>query len=224
MLLLVEDDPAIGRFIQRGLAGEGHAVVWQRDGAEVRETLRRGGVDAVILDLGLPGVDGLDLCRSLRQEGVRTPIIMLTARSMLQDKLDGFESGADDYLAKPFAFRELLARLNAVIRRDGGSAEDVRFGTLRMNLRSRSAEVGGFALSLTPRAFDVLAVLARAAGEVVSREHLLEAAWSAGSDVTDNLIDVYVGYVRRALRDAPGAPQVATLKKRGFRLVLSGVA
>lgn len=222
MLLLVEDDPAIGRFIERGLIGEGHAVVWQRDGGEVRETLKRGGVDAVILDLGLPSMDGLDLCRSLRDDGVRTPVIMLTARSMLQDKLDGFDCGADDYLAKPFAFKELLARLNAVIRRGGGQAECVRFGLLQMNPIDRRAQVGDRTLNLTPRAFDVLAVLARGAGEVVSREQLFRAAWSPGSEVTDNLIDVYVGYVRRALHAAPGAPQVETLRRRGFRLVEPG--
>lgn len=120
-LLLVEDDAGIGRFVQRGLTAEGYAVTWQRDAGAVDATLRNGDFAAMVLDLGLPDRDGLSLCRALRAGGVRTPVVMLTARAMLQDRLDGFESGADDYLPKPFAFEELLARLSAAIgRAEGG--------------------------------------------------------------------------------------------------------
>ena len=219
-ILLVEDDAGIGRFVQRGLAAEGYCVTWLREAADVETTLREGDFAAMILDLGLPDRDGLTLCRMLRAGGVRTPIVMLTARAMLQDRLDGFDSGADDYLPKPFAFDELLARLAALIRRSGGTRSTIRFGPLQLDPALREVLVGDILLPLSRREYDVLAVLAAARGAIVPRDRLLAQVWGNEADVSDNVIDVYVGYLRRELRRLPHAPIVETLRGRGFRLTV----
>lgn len=219
-ILLVEDDAGIGRFVQRGLAAEGYCVTWLREAADVETTLREGDFAAMILDLGLPDRDGLTLCRMLRAGGVRTPIVMLTARAMLQDRLDGFDSGADDYLPKPFAFDELLARLAALIRRSGGTRSTIRFGPLQLDPALREVLVGDILLPLSRREYDVLAVLVAARGAIVPRDRLLAQVWGNEADVSDNVIDVYVGYLRRELRRLPHAPIVETLRGRGFRLTV----
>jgi len=217
-ILLVEDDPGIGRFVSRGLAAEGHAVDWLRAGRDVAASLKRDAYAAAILDLGLPDVDGLELCRALREAGVETPILMLTARDSLDDKLDGFRSGADDYLSKPFAFEELLARLNAVARR-GDRGVVLTVGSLRVDARARTAAVGGTALALPRRELDVLISLARRAGEAVSREQILDEAWGEGEDIAANTVDVYVGYLRRRLVAFDGAPTIETVRGLGFRIL-----
>jgi DNA-binding response OmpR family regulator len=215
-ILLVEDDPGIGRFVSRGLAAEGHVVDWLRRGAEAMPRLKTDAYTCVILDLGLPDVDGLALCRELRVEGIETPVLMLTARDGLDDRLDGFRSGADDYLSKPFAFEELLARLRAVARRGGGVT--LKAGALALDLRARTATVGADALELPRREFDVLASLARHAGKVVSREQILDEAWGLERDVALNAVDVYVGYLRRRLGGYADAPTIETVRGAGFRL------
>jgi DNA-binding response OmpR family regulator len=217
-ILLVEDDPGIGRFVSRGLAAEGHAVDWLRRGLEAAPKLKSDAYTCVILDLGLPDVDGLELCRELRIEGIETPILMLTARDALDDKLDGFKSGADDYLSKPFAFEELLARLTAVARRGGGVT--LKAGTLALDLRARTAAVGAEPLDLPRREFDVLASLVRHAGKVVRREQILDEAWGLERDVAPNAVDVYVGYLRRRLAGQAAAPAIETVRGMGFRLTV----
>ena len=220
-LLLVEDDPGIARFVQRGLAAEGYQVVWQRDGRQVHDSLAGGDFSAVILDLGLPDRDGLDLCQGLRAAGIDTPVIMLTARTTLQDRLDGFDRGADDYLSKPFAFAELLARLSALIRRSSSGIGQIGFGGLRMNLAAREVVVGTVVVPLSRREFDVLAVIVRGRGNIVDRATLLHQVWGSEADITDNVVDVYVGYLRRALSGLAGAPAIRTLRGQGFYLVAS---
>jgi DNA-binding response OmpR family regulator len=218
-LLLIEDDPSIARFTQRGLTAEGYTVDWHRDGHKVAASLAGGDYCAAVLDLGLPDSDGLDLCSDLRAAGIDTPIIMLTARTTLQDRLDGFDRGADDYLAKPFAFTELVARLAAMIRRSGARPGRIDFGTLRLDQFAREAFVGTSRLTLSRRAFEVLAVLALGGGIPIARETLLKRVWGSEADVSDNAVDVYVGTLRRALAAYPGAPTIRTLRGKGFQLV-----
>jgi DNA-binding response OmpR family regulator len=219
-VLLVEDDPGIGRVVSRGLAAEGYDVEWLQTAAHARARLKERPFTTLILDLGLPDGDGLDLCRAMRAEGVETPVLMLTAREALGDKLDGFQSGADDYLSKPFAFEELLARLNVLTRRGRSlQARNVAVGALRLDLGTRQASCAGAALALTRREFDLLAFLARRAGDIVARPEILDEVWGADAQLTENTVDVYVGYLRRHLGAAPGAsPRIDTIRGVGFRL------
>ncbi|MDO7843918.1 response regulator transcription factor [Sphingomonas immobilis] len=219
-ILLVEDDPGIGRFVVRGLEQRGYRVQWERQAANVAALDAARGFSTIVLDLGLPDGDGLDVARDLRSGGSRTPILMLTARGALQDRLDGFDCGADDYLPKPFAFAELLARLAVLVRRAGERApEPVRCGALTVQPGTRTAAVDGAALELSRREFDLLAALAGAGGAVVPRAELAAAMWGEADAVNDNTLDVYIGYVRRRLADHAAAPVIETLRRRGFRLV-----
>jgi DNA-binding response OmpR family regulator len=223
-ILLVEDDPGIGRFVSRGLAAEGFAVHWLHSGRDARENLKTNAFALAILDLGLPDIDGTELCSGIRRDGVETPILMLTARDSLEDKLDGFRCGADDYLTKPFAFEELLARLKALTRRRGGQSGDIlTAGALRLDLAARAAFVGTAPMSLSRREFAVLACLARKPGAPVSRETILDQAWGPGSDVAGNTVDVYIGYLRRHLANHLEAPSIETVRSVGFQLTPGAV-
>ena len=218
-LLLVEDDPGIGRFVSRGLPRHGYAVTWHRQAEGVLALVRTGGFAVLLLDLGLPDGDGLDLCRALRTAGLRIPVLMLTARGALRDRLDGFEVGADDYLAKPFAFEELAARLAVLVRRGGERLPDpLRFGTLALDAVTRGARVGEVPLPLSRREFDLLATLVRGDGRIVDRHALATGMWGNDIITTDNALDVYVGYVRRRLAGIAGAPGIETVRGRGYRL------
>ena len=215
-VLLVEDDPGIGRFVSRGLGAKGYDVQWERLAAPVPALVKDGAFAAILLDLGLPDGDGLELCGSLRGQGVATPVLMLTARGTLQDRLDGFDCGADDYLAKPFAFDELVARLRAIVRR--GAGDRLVFDTLVLDAATREARVSGQLLSLGRREFDLLTRLAGADGGVVSRAVLIDAVWG-DAEVGDNTLDVAAGHIRRALAAVADAPLLETLRGRGLRLV-----
>jgi len=217
-LLLIEDDPGIGRFVSRGLAARGYRVAWERDGSRAATLLAAGGFAAVLLDLGLPDGDGLVLTRALRAEQVGVPILMLTARGALQDRLDGFEAGTDDYLPKPFAFEELVLRLAALIRRSAPTAPPApRFGLLELNPGRGTATVGGRAIPLSRREYALLAALVASGGVMVARADLATAIWG-GEAVSDNALDVYIGYVRRRLAEHPGAPTIVTVRGSGFHL------
>lgn len=216
-ILLVEDDAGIGRFVSRGLAAEGFEVQWTRSGVEGRRRLESEAYAAAILDLSLPDADGLELCSAARRAGVGTPILMLTARGALEDKLDGFRSGADDYLTKPFAFDELVARLRVLSQR-ARPAVTLAAGSLSLDRLSRTARVGADAVALPPREFEMLACLVEAAGGAVRREVLLERVWGPGAGVADNTLDVYAGYLRRRLAKLPAAPAVETVRRVGYRL------
>lgn len=217
-VLLIEDDAGIGRFVSRGLTARGYRVAWERDGSRAVALLSGGAFTAVLLDLGLPDGDGLELARSLRRAGNGVPILMLTARGALQDRLDGFNAGADDYLPKPFAFDELLARLAVLVRRGAPPAiSQPRFGTLVLDPLRHAASVGDRPLPLSRREFALVAALVAHGGAVVSRADLTQAVWGA-EPVSDNALDVYVGYVRRRLAELDGAPTLATVRGVGFRL------
>lgn len=218
-ILLVEDDPGIGRFVSRGLSAEGFAVHWLHSGRDVRESLKTNAFAAAILDLGLPDIDGTELCSGIRRDGVGTPILVLTARDSLDDKLDGFRCGADDYLTKPFAFEELLARLKVLTRRRSAeTGETLTVDALRLDLGVRAAFVGTAPVPLSRREFDVLACLARNRDAPVSRQAILDQAWGPGTDVAENTVDVYVGYIRRQLASHADAPHIETVRSVGFQL------
>ncbi|MFC3443668.1 response regulator transcription factor [Sphingobium rhizovicinum] len=218
-ILLVEDDPGIGRFVHRGLTAEGYAVEWQTLGKRAQARMASGQFHAAILDLGLPDADGADLCREARARGNDLPICMLTARAELEDRLDGFRCGADDYLTKPFSFEELLARLNVMVRRSLVQSRDrIVLDGLVIDLRSRSARVEEASLSLSRREFDLLHCLARQAGQVVTRGQILDEVWGQDADVTENAVDVYIGYLRKYLSAHDSAPDLSTVRGVGFVL------
>lgn len=219
-ILLIEDDAGIGRFVCNGLRSSGIEVDWIRGVTPAIQQVRTGGYAAVVLDLMLPDGDGFSLCREMRAIGLSIPVCMLTARDGLDDKLEGFGAGADDYLTKPFFIDELIARLKAMIRRDHNAVASSRIvvGSLVVDPVAREAVMAGNALDLTRREFDVLAYLAQNAGQAISRERLLVAAWGAGADVTPNTADVYIGYLRRKMKAASDVPTIATVRGIGFKL------
>lgn len=221
-ILLVEDDPGIGRFVSRGLTARGYRVAWERDGSRVPALLSGSAFTALLLDLGLPDGDGLAIARQLRAARNAIPVLMLTARGALQDRLDGFAAGADDYLAKPFAFDELLARLAVMIRRSvPAPPPPPRFGALDLDPARAGASVDTQPLPLSRREYQLLATLVEGGGAVVPRAALATAIWG-DAPVSDNALDVYVGYVRRRLAEYPHAPAIVTVRGIGFRLADPG--
>jgi two-component system OmpR family response regulator len=218
-VLLVEDDTKLVRALERGLQREGYVVDAALSGDEA---LTRAGLhdyDAVILDVMLPGVDGFSVCRTLRGREDWTPVLMLTARDDVSDRIRGLDAGADDYLVKPFDFGELLARLRALIRRGPSERAPVlKVGDLRVDVATRVVTRAGRQVELTPREFALLEYLARHAGEVVSRTQLLEHVWDESEDGSTNVVDVYVGYLRKKLDRPSWRPLIRTVRGVGFLL------
>ncbi|MEM7525106.1 MAG: response regulator transcription factor [Pseudomonadota bacterium] len=214
-LLLVEDDVAIGEMLERGLNGAGYQVDWVSTLAEGVEEARRHVHQLVVLDRMLPDGDGAAFCAALRSFGHGAAICMLTARDTLEDKLSGFEAGAEDYLTKPFEFEELLARL-AVLRR---RVEDQK-PRLRLDPERRRLTVGAEAVKLTSREALLMTYLFDRAGEVLTRSALMSEAWGVDDDITENSVDVYIGYLRRKLKDIGAAARIETVRGEGFQLVL----
>jgi len=220
-ILLVEDDPGIGRFVTRGLTAEGWNVHWLRQGETAVATAGSGEFSAIILDLMLSDTDGYTLARQIRQAGISRPILMLTARDSLEEKLEGFRAGADDYVTKPFAFEELMARLKVLARRNTAPQQEqlvVNVGELTIDLLAHEVKMVGQPVELTKREYDLLLYLARCGGRAVSRERILQNAWGATMDVTPNAVDVYVGYIRKKLQAIGPSPTIKTVRGVGFRL------
>jgi DNA-binding response OmpR family regulator len=222
-LLVVEDDPRLAALLARLLGEDRHVVEVAATGREAID-LAEGlpGLDAVVLDVGLPDVDGLTVARRLRTAGRRTPILMLTARDTVADRVDGLDSGADDYLVKPFAFEELSARLRALVRRADGTPREgavLRVGGIALDETRRTVTVDGCPVGLTAREFALLEALLRHAGQVLSRNQLLDLAWPAGIAVTPNTVDAFVAFVRRKL--GPAADRIETVRGVGYRLAAS---
>jgi two-component system OmpR family response regulator len=218
-LLLVEDDRKLVSALERGLAREGYAVDVAFTGEEALERAAGGGYDAVVLDLMLPGVDGFAVCEALRRDQPRLPVLILTARAEVADRIRGLDAGADDYLVKPFDFGELLARLRALIRRGATERADVEeVGELRFDPATRTVSRSGHEVELTAREFEVLALLARHDGEVVSRKQMLEEIWDGDDEGSPNVVDVYVGYLRKKLDDRSGRSLIRTVRGVGFVL------
>lgn len=214
-ILLVEDDPQLGESLSEALRIEQYAVDWLRDGAAVCSTLGATPYDLVILDLGLPGLSGLQVLRQLRADRYAVPVLVLTARNTPADKVDGLDSGADDYLAKPFDLDELFARLRALLRRrSAGQGNRLEVGDIAIDPATRAVEFRGAALDLTAREYAILEILLRNAGRFVSRARLEEGIYSWGEEVGSNTVEVYISRLRKRL----GADAIETLRGVGYRV------
>ncbi|CAM3897217.1 response regulator transcription factor [Bordetella tumulicola] len=221
-VLLVEDDPRIISFLQRGLQAEGYHVEVSRDGQHGYETAREGDFDLVILDRMLPRLEGLDVCTRLRADGCRCLILMLTAKAELQDRIAGLKHGADDYLTKPFSFDELVARMQALLRRkqeSRGAATVLSVGNLQLDFAAKTAYRGERRIDLTAKEYALLAYLMGHAGTVISRAQLLRDVWCMDFDPGTKVVDVYVRYLRRKIEHDGEAPLVRTV--RGFGYMIS---
>ncbi len=218
-VLVVEDDVKLIRALQRGLRLQGYAVDTACTGDEALSRATSENYDAVVLDLMLPGLDGFAVCQSLRQRERWVPVLMLTARADVSDRIRGLDAGADDYLVKPFDFGELLARLRVLIRR--GPLEHARVftvGDFHVDSTTRVVTRAGRQVELTAREFDVLEVLANNSGRLVSRAALLAAVWNEDYKGSPNIADVYIGYLRKKLERPRGRPLIRTVRGEGFVL------
>jgi DNA-binding response OmpR family regulator len=215
-ILIVEDDPVIAMALEDDLVAEGYAVSVVSDGDTAVRRGREGGFDAVLLDVTLPGKDGFDVCRDLRRAGLKTPVIMLTARTQEAEKVLGFEVGADDYVTKPYSARELRARIKAVLRRASNApTERYAFGDVAIDFGRREVRRAGAVVSLTPLEFKVLSALVRHRGRALSRQQLIDDAWGADTFVTDRVVDNQVANLRKKLEPDPAEPRYM-LNLRGF--------
>ena len=214
-VLVVEDDRSIRRMLERTLAAEGYDVAGVSDGGGALAAIERAAPDLLVLDLGLPGLDGVAVCCRLRDKGLALPILMLTARDGLDDRVAGLDAGADDYLVKPFAPEELSARVRALLRRGEEPRELLAFDDIVFDVRSRRVRRGGEDISLSMREADLLELLMRNARQVVSRELALERVWGSAVAASPNVVDRYVSYLRSKL----GEPElIQTIRGVGFVL------
>ena len=215
-IMVVEDDLDLRGVLLRGLKEEGFETAGAESGKELLEHFEDEAPDLLIVDIGLPDADGRDVCQALRARGLQAPVLFLTARDALPDRLAGFSSGGDDYMTKPFALDELIARLHALLRR---AAPDVReVGGMRLDPAAHAASCGGKSTRVTPTEFRILAALASRPGEVVRRRELIQAAWPYGAIVHDNTLDAYLARLRRKLRELDGAPEISTVHGVGYTL------
>jgi two-component system response regulator PrrA len=221
-VLVVDDDEDIRTSLERGLRLSGFMVRTVADGEQALRAVSESPPDCIVLDVGLPGIDGVGLVGLLRDRGVNTPVCMLSARTEVDDRVAGLAAGADDYLVKPFALTELVARLRALLRRVPPLPEArLAVGPLTVDPAARSASVAGVVVELTRREFDLLEILARNAGTVLSRERLLELVWGYDFAVDTNVVDVFVSQLRRKL-EAGGVPRmIRTVRGVGFQLAVS---
>ncbi len=214
-ILLVEDEARLASFLEKGLRGSGFTTTVVGDGLTATALANDDDFDLIVLDLGLPGKDGLEVLKDLRRDGQRLPVIVLTARSDPHDRVEGLDTGADDYLAKPFHFEELVARIKVRLRDDGAATEQtqLRVGNVALDLRTRWASVGGETVELSAREFELLRTFLQHPDQVLSREQLLARVWGYDYDPGSNVVDVYVGYLRKKL----GGPKLETIRGVGYR-------
>jgi two-component system, OmpR family, response regulator MprA len=214
-VLVVDDDPPIRRMLERTFAAEGYRVEVAADGGSALATVERSVPDLLVLDVAMPGLDGLAVCRRVRQAGLSLPVLLLTARDAVPDRVAGLDAGADDYLVKPFASEELLARARALLRRGSEPGDVLAFGDLVFDVRARSARRGDRELHLSAREAELLELLLRNPRQVISRAHALERVWGSQSAATLNAVDRCVSYLRRKLGDPP---LIETVRGVGFVL------
>jgi two-component system response regulator MprA len=216
-LLIAEDEASLREVLVRSLRAEGFAARGVGSGHELLDRAIAHPPDAFVIDIGLPDSDGRDLCQALRAHGLGAPVLFLTARDALTDRLSGFAAGGDDYVTKPFDIEEVVVRLHALLKRSGTVAEPAPHG-LALDPSELTVTSDGHAQTLTPTEFRLLAALAGRAGKATARMELVRAAWPHGAIVQDNTLDVYIARIRRKLRELPGAPTIKTLHGVGYRL------
>jgi DNA-binding response OmpR family regulator len=219
-LLLVEDERRLAQVIRRVLEEEGHTVDLAHDGEDGLAMARDGSHDVIVLDVLLPGIDGIELCQTLRRERVDTPVLLLTALDGIDDRVRGLDAGADDYLPKPFAFQELLARLRALGRRkvQAREASQMHVDGLTLDLRRRRAEREGQPIELSPKEFSLLELLMRNQGRVLTRTQILDHIWGYDYATDSNLVDVYMAYLRRKVDRGGGRRLIRTVRGVGYAL------
>ncbi len=218
-ILIVEDEARITDFLSKGLQASGFTTTPASNSEDASAIALDGNIDLLLLDLGLPGQGGLELLKNLRGQGFQAPVIILTARSGIEDKVAGFELGADDYLTKPFRFEELLVRIRARLRTSPVASEPnasiLTFGDITLDLRTRRVSAGGQPIDLSAREFTLLETFMRHPEQVLSRQHLLDLVWGYDYEPGSNVVDVYVGYLRKKL----GSKLIETVRGMGYRLV-----
>ena len=220
-VLIVEDEKRLASFLEKGLGEEGMVVDVASDGEHALTLARQGEYDALVLDLLLPRMDGIEVLRRLRREGVRTPVLILSTRGEVEDRVHGLEAGADDYLPKPFAFAELVARLRSIARRAAAEPADgsvLRAGDLTVNLLTREVRRGGRDVELTTREFELLAFFLRHKERVLTRTLAIEQVWDLQFDTGTNLVDVMVSRLRRKLNDEGDGALIHTVRGVGYAL------
>lgn len=221
-ILVVEDERPIAEFIERGLDAEGYSVSCAEDGEKGLAMALTGDYSLVLLDIRLPKMSGLQVVEGIRAKDPALPVIMLTALGETEDKVEGLDAGANDYLAKPFAFEELLARVRAQLRQPGQrSGSSLTVSRLNLDFKTRRVTRNGTEIKLTAREFELLAYLMRHPDQVLSRAQILNAVWGYDYDPGTNVLEVYIGYLRRKLAEADGAAPIETVRSAGYRLVSS---
>jgi len=217
-ILVVEDDPKVQGLLSKGLREESYAVDVAGDGEAALYQISINDYDAVILDVMIPQTDGFEVCRRIRESGSRIPVLMLTAKDAVEDRIRGLDLGADDYVVKPFAFAEIVARLRALLRRgEALRSKSIEVADLRLDTHARSASRGGKVFALTTKEYALLEYLARNEGRVIGREEIAEHVWDETFDPVSNLIEVYVNRLRKKI-DATGAPLLHTRRGAGYVL------
>jgi two-component system copper resistance phosphate regulon response regulator CusR/two-component system response regulator QseB len=219
-ILVVEDERKVGEFLERSLSEVAYSATWVRTCAAARDALADSPYDAIVLDLGLPDGDGLQLLREWRSAGFNEPVLILSARDALQDRVKGLNRGADDYLAKPFSFEELLARLRSLLRRQGGKKTTVfEHRGVKLDLLARTVECDGKRVDLTVREFSLLELFMQNQGRVLTRTMIAEKVWDSHSDLDTNLLDVYMRRLRKKLESTPDRQLFKTLRGVGYEMI-----
>lgn len=214
-ILIVEDDPSVARFIEQAFKEAGYVTVVASDGDSAFRLASSQPFELILLDIMLPGMDGLEVCRQLREQGLRTPILMLTARDLLDDKVRGLDSGADDYLVKPYQVAELLARARALLRRPGGGSPILQVGGVTLDPATRAVSCQGQAVELSATEYSLLEYLMRNAGRTLTRTMILQHVWRYDFDGNDKVLDVYISYLRKKL---DGDSSIQTVRGVGYRM------
>lgn len=217
-LLVAEDDTSVARFLRQALREAGYVTEWAADGHTALQHALSGDFDLLLLDVMLPGIDGLTICDQVRGRGIATPILILTARDALEDKIEGLDRGADDYLPKPFQVGELLARVRALLRRRHVPIGELKLGDLALDPASRSAERGGRKINLSATEYSLLEYLMRNKGRVLTRAMILEHVWQYDFEGNDNILDVYISYLRGKIDRGQPTRLIHTVRGVGYRM------